>query len=533
MQSNQIPFSETGYFSKFICNYISQSIDTKRLYGNFYDRKGFENQIEKREAQFSEANRKVLVASLEKQYNNIQASELTTTHIQSLLNSKTFTVTTGHQLNLFTGPLYFLYKIVSTINLTRDLNERYPEYNFVPVYWMATEDHDFEEINHFFVKNKKVTWDVACSGPVGRHSTKEMDTVFDQFSDAVGNNANANYLKTLFKKAYIEHSNLSDATRYLVNELFGGNGLVIIDGDDKELKREFAPYAQKELQEQYAHKAIEGTNKFLEAHYKVQVNPREINLFYIKDTLRERIVYEDANFKVKNTDIVFSKNEIIQELELNPECFSPNVIMRPLYQEVILPNLCYIGGGGELAYWLQLKEMFTESDVLFPILLLRNSVALISKKQKEKLARLKISNGDLFLNQEELVAKKIKEASKLPLDFSHQKEMLQKIFQELEAVVEQTDKSFEGALAAQTKKQTKGIANLEQRLLKAEKRKHADLNLRIRNLQDVLFPRKGLQERNVNFAEFYAEYGNTLIPTLLENLNPLDQQFTMLCMEQN
>ena len=533
MHKNQIAFSETGYFSKLICDYISEAPKVEHLYGNFYNTKGFENQIHQKEAQFSEENRKVLVTSLEKQYDNIQTSELTKSHIQSLLNSKTFTVVTGHQLNLMTGPLYFLYKIVSTINLTRELKQRHPEYDFVPVYWMATEDHDFEEINHFFVGDKKITWDVPCDGPVGRRSLEDIDAAFEQFSGLIGGSANAVYLKKLFKSAYLDHSNLAEATRYIVNELFGDYGLVIIDGDDKELKSEFVPYAQRELQEQYAHKAIEATNKFLQENYKVQVNPREINLFYIKDKLRERIVLDEGNFIVNNSNIVFTQSEIIQELEQHPERFSPNVIMRPLYQEVILPNLCYIGGGGELAYWLQLKEMFRESGVLFPILLMRNSVALISKKQKEKLARLKISDSELFLPQEELISNKIKEASKLPLDFSNQKEAIQKIFQELEAFVEQTDESFKGALGAQIKKQTKGIANLEQRLLKAEKRKHVDLTLRIRNLQDELFPRKGLQERNVNFAEFYVEYGNALIPNLLENLNPLDQQFSMLCVEQN
>lgn len=528
MQSNQIPFSETGYFSKLICDYVSQSADTKGLYANFYDAKGFENQIKQKAAQFSKENREVLVASLEKQYQNFEISELTGSHVQSLADSNTFTVVTGHQLNLLTGPLYFLYKIVSTINLTLELKEKYPDYNFVPIYWMATEDHDFEEINHFFVSDRKISWEVPCTGPVGRRKTEEMDAVFEQFSEEIGNNDNAKKLKALFKKAYQSHENLAQATRYLVNELFGKYGLVIVDGDDIALKEEFAPYAKRELLSQYANKAIAETNQYLQENYKVQVNPREINLFYIKDKLRERIVFEAGLYEINNTNLTFTETELLQQLQDHPERFSPNVIMRPLYQEVVLPNLCYIGGGGELAYWLQLKELFTKSEIPFPVLLLRNSVLLIKSKQLQKLKKLQVTHQDLFLEQETLITRKISELSALPLDFSLQKDTIQRILQELQPLVLQTDSSFKGALEAQTKKQLKGIANLEKRLLKAEKRKHADFSTRIRKLQDELFPRKGLQERNLNFSEFYVEYGEALIPALLQNLKPLSQEFLVL-----
>ncbi|WP_139959645.1 bacillithiol biosynthesis cysteine-adding enzyme BshC [Flavicella sediminum] len=528
MQHTQIPFQNTGYISKLICDYVSKNPKLDGLYGEFPDLVGFKKQIALKESQFPFESRKILVESLQTQFSKLQVTKQTQENIEALALKNTFTVVTGHQLNLFTGPLYFLYKIVSAINLAKQLKAEFPQQNFVPVYWMATEDHDFEEINHFFVKNTKIEWDVESSGPVGIHSTKGLDTAFEEFSKEIGSSKNANYLKELFRKGYLEHDNLTEATRYIVNELFGAHGLVIVDGDDKQLKQLFTPYAKNELLDNVAINSLQITNAFLEENYKVQVNPRDINLFYIKDGLRERIIFEDELFKINNTAITLTKTEILEELNKHPEYFSPNVIMRPLYQEVVLPNLCYIGGGGEIAYWLQLKAMFDKVAVPFPILLVRNSVLLINEKQARKAKKLEIKIEELFLKQEALVNTKTKELSELTIDFSAQKETLAKLFSDLKPLVSQTNKTFEGALLAQEKKQLKGFLNLEKRLLKAEKKNLQDKLSRITQIQNELFPRQGLQERNVNFAEFYIEHGQELIPILLQELDPLSLQFSVI-----
>jgi len=318
---------------------------------------------------------------------------LTRQNIELLHHENTFTITTSHQLNLFTGPLYFLYKIISVINLTNELKAAYPENNFVPVYWMATEDHDFDEINYFNFKGKKVQWSRQASGAVGRLNTEDLDKVLDVFTANLGFGANSNGIKKLFKCAYLDHKNLADATRFLANELFGIYGLVIVDADDRDLKSLFAPYVKKELTEQTSFTKVSETNEKINSlGFNVQVNPREINLFYLKEDLRERIVEQNGTYFVNDTDISFTKSELLAELEKHPERFSPNVIMRPLYQEVILPNLCYIGGGGELAYWFQLKSYFKAVNVPFPMLLLRNSVLVKTAKQSEKLKKSKYLN---------------------------------------------------------------------------------------------------------------------------------------------
>jgi len=512
-----IPFQKTGYFTKTMCDYLDKKDTIVPFCNNFPNLDGFEKQIEEKRLSFQQTQetRNVLVESLQNQYKNATTSDKVTKNIQLLEKENTFTVTTGHQLNLFTGPLYFLYKIVSTINLAEQLKAKFPKDNFVPIYWMATEDHDFNEINYFNFKGKKIQWNRTDGGGVGRFSTKGLDYVFEAFEKEIGSTKNAKQLKDLFRKAYIEHSTLTEATRFLANALFGSYGLVIIDGDDTSLKRQFLPFVKEELYQHTSFKEVSKTIASLGEHYKIQVNPREINLFYLTDELRERIVFENNLFKVNNTTIEFTKDELEYELKLHPERFSPNVIMRPLYQEVILPNLCYIGGGGELAYWFQLQHYFKTVNVPFPILLLRNSVLLISEKQQQKLRKLNISNEEVFLKQHDLVNKKIKNVSNIEIDFSKQKEFLKKQFADLEKLALQTDKSFIGAVKAQTKKQLNGLNNLEKRLLKAEKRKYQELTERIKVLQDELFPNQSLEERTRNFSEVYLEYGDALIPKLI------------------
>jgi len=528
MKVTQIPFKKTGFFSDMMIDYLDENSRLKPFYNNFPNTKGFYNQIEEKKKSFRLQNRIVLSDTLQNQYKGFAISDKTQENIDLLKKQNTFTVTTGHQLNLFTGPLYFLYKIISTINLAEELSEKFPENQFIPVYWMATEDHDFDEINYFNFDGKKVLWNRKDGGAVGRFSTEGLEQVFNVFTEHLGNSKNAEYLKELFSKGYLQHNNLADATRFIANELFSEYGLVIIDGDDNSLKELFTPFVKQELENQVSYREVTNTIARLEENYNIQVNPREINLFYLGDDFRERIVFEDGVYKINNTALVFTKEELLLELKNNPKAFSPNVIMRPLYQEVILPNLCYIGGGGEQAYWLELKSYFDAVEVPFPILLLRNSVQVLSEKEAKKLSNLNITKEEIFLNQHELLSKKVIENSDLEISFKDKKEFLKKQFLELKEVATKTDVTFLNAVSAQERKQIKGLENLEKRLLKAEKKRQNDLIERITKLQNSLLPNQSLEERQRNFSDYYLEYGNTFIKTLKTVLKPLELEFTIL-----
>ena len=526
MPTDCISYQDSGYFSPLMNDYLNQKDTLNKLYNRFPTRANFEKQLLEKSENFSHNTRATLVSVLKKQYSNIETSNLTNQNIDLLKADNTFTITTGHQLNLFSGPLYFLYKIISTINLTKELKSNYPTHNFVPVYWMATEDHDFEEINYFNFKGKKFRWNKDSTGPVGRLSTEGLSEFFEIYQQELGTSNNATYLKELFKKSYLEHDNLADATRFLANALFGDYGLVILDADNPDLKRSFIPFIKEELLSQTSHKAVLETTEQLQA-YNIQVNPREINLFYIEDKMRERIILENGVYKVNNTKKKFTQEQILSLLQENPEHFSPNVIMRPLYQEVILPNLCYIGGGGEIAYWLELKSFFEAVKITFPMLLVRNSVLLATEKQARKADKLNLSWTDLFSKQMDLVNKQTVKLSSFSIDMSPLKEQLKQQFEALHLITEQTDASFAGAVKAQETKQLKGLENLEKRLLRAQKRKLVDVLERVTDLQNELFPNKSLQERQTNFSEFYLENGEKLISTLMNQLKPLDQNFTI------
>ena len=509
-------------------DYLEQKESIQPFYNNYPDINGFEKQIAEKGNSFSKEHREVLVAALNNQYTKVDVSEETQANIDLLLETNAFTVTTGHQLNLFTGPLYFLYKIISAINLAEELSTQFSTSNFVPIYWMATEDHDFDEINYFNFKNKKVQWNRENGGAVGHFNTEGLQEVFEQFSKQLGTTRNATYLKNLFEEGYLKNDTLTDATRYIANQLFAEYGLVIIDGDDKELKRLYTPIVAKELTEQTSFNAVSKTISALEKNYKIQVNPREINQFYLSKNSRERIIKDDDKYVVNNTEITFSEEEILKHLNENPQDFSPNVIMRPLYQEVILPNLAYIGGGGELAYWLQLKDYFKTVNIPFPILLLRNSVQVVSEKQQRKLDNLKISTEELFLSTNDLLKKKINENSEIEFNFLDAKTLLEQQFLALRRIANETDTSFVGAVEAQEKKQLNGLKNLESRLLRAEKRKQKDLVARISEIKNQLFPNESLEERQRNFSEYYLEYGDSFIMALKDSLKPLELEFTVL-----
>lgn len=527
MPTDCISYQTSGYFSKLMQDYLDQKSELKPLYNHFPTLENFEKQITEKAANFDNNNRIPLVETLKKQYQNIEISDSTKQNIELLGLQNTYTITTGHQLNLFSGPLYFLYKIISTINLTKELKLKYPSNNFVPIYWMATEDHDFEEINYFNFKGKKFRWNKESTGPVGRLSTEGLAEFFEIYSKELGSSTNAGVLKKLFEEAYLKHEKLADATRFLANSLFANYGLVILDADDANLKQAFIPYIKEELELQTSFKAVQETIEQLK-DYTVQVNPREINLFFIEDDLRERIIFENDKYFVNNTKISFSKEEILKILESNPEKFSPNVIMRPLYQEIILPNLCYIGGGGEIAYWLELKSFFDAVNITFPMLLVRNSVLLSTEKQVQKADKLNLTWKDLFTKPDDLINAITHKLSAFPIDLTPQKETLEKQFEYLYELAQQTDKSFTGAVKAQEVKQKKGLDNLEKRLLKAQKRKLDNELQRVADLQFELFPNKSLQERQTNFSEFYLEKGEQLIPLLIQKLKPLENNFNII-----
>lgn len=526
MKAKYISYQDTHSFSKLVLDYVDDEEFLRPFYNFRPDMQGLKQAVAARNFK---GDRKILVDVLTQQYQHLQTHQAVSQNIALLANENTFTVTTGHQLNLFTGPLYFIYKIVTTINLAIELKMANPEKNFVPVYWMATEDHDFEEINHVSVDEKNISWIQQTNGATGRLSTKTVVAAVTAYKGYLGISKNGKKLAKLIENAYLNNDNLAEATRVLVNSLFEQYGLVIINADDAQLKKEFAPIIERDILGQHSSKLTEQTSEELTKNgYKTQVNGREINFFYLIDNLRERIIEKDGLYTVNHTDISFTQAALVKEIDEHPERFSPNVIMRPLYQEVILPNIAYIGGGAEVSYWMQLKANFDYYQIDFPVLLLRNSALLIDQRSADNLHKLGFKFEDAFLSTETLQKRWINENSEANLNLADETRAIQAVFDQIKLHAFKIDKTLESSADSAKTKTSHLLANLEKKLFRAEKRKH-DVSLKqIENVKNRLFPNGTLQERVLNLAPMYVNYGDDFIASLIENFQPLGGDFTLL-----
>lgn len=518
MQLNKISLADTKSFSPFFLDYIQQKETLKSFYNRFPLPGNFKDQITEKTNSFSNEHRKNLVAVLQKQYANTLVMDVVQQNITSLNDNKTFTITTGHQLNIFTGPLYFIYKIITVINACKELTSKYPGYKFVPVYWMASEDHDYDEIKYFRLYGKKYIWNTEQKGGVGRFSTKDIQPLLNEVPGEI----------KIFREAYTKGKTLSDAVRHYVNSLFGSEGLVVIDADDATLKASFSKVMKQDIFDHTVKPIVDKTNSSLEkSGYKTQVFCRDINFFYLDDQLRSRIEKAGDRFTVVDTDLSFSKDELQKVIETTPEKISPNVILRPLYQEVILPNLAYVGGPAEVIYWLQLKGVFDHFKVPFPILMPRNFGMIMEHTVTRKFEKTGLELKDFFEDKNFLFNHWVLKHSSRNLTVGEERNKVLMLFEELKKRSGTVDNTLVAFVAAEGKRALNSLEKIERKLLRAEKRLHADKLSQIESIKNDLFPNGNLQERTDNFLNFYQQ-DEQFLAKLLKNFDPFDFQFYVL-----
>ena len=527
---SRLPFSTFLMLSKFDRAYAEDTAIFEKFYKYTVDIQSFEKIISDKSQ--SDIDRNLLVLVLKKQYKGLDTEGGILTKIDTLLDTNTFTVTTAHQPSLLTGPLYFIYKIFSTIKLSENLATYYPQQKFIPVFVIGGEDHDFEEVNSINLFGKKVTWQRSDTegGAVGMMQTQSLRTILDELKPLLGDSETAKNIFSIIENAYTSHAVYQDATQALLNALFGKYGLVVLNMNDVELKRRFIPIMEKEIVEQPSKVLVGQTQGALEnLGFKPQAFAREINLFYLRDNLRERIVEENGVYRALNTDFTWqTQADILKELHATPQNFSPNVVLRPLFQESILPNLAYIGGGGELAYWLERKAQFAHFCVNFPMLIRRNSVLFLDKGSQDRLTKLDAQLIDLVKNTDTLIKKYVAQQSSTPLSMADEKAALSDVLDTIMAKVLAVDANLEKAVLAEKTKQLQSIEALEARVLKAEKQKHETALNQLKALQQKLFPNGGLQERTDNFLPIYLKHGDAFFDILKENLNPLEKGFIVI-----
>ncbi|OCK51923.1 bacillithiol biosynthesis cysteine-adding enzyme BshC [Chryseobacterium sp. CBo1] len=512
---NKIAFNEIESIPQLVKDFLNHQI--KGFENYTFSLENFARQIHSKQNSFSSEKREILVETLKSQLSDFTISKKQSENLENLKQKNTFTITTGHQLNLFSGPVFFVYKILQTIKTCSYLQQNFPDFNFIPVYWMASEDHDFAEINHFKTENNYYEINEKSGSAVGRIQIN--DTFFiSEFEKEFKDSIFGTELILMLKEAYKTGNTLTEAIQTLVNRLFSDFGLLILDGDSKALKNQMKDVFKDELQNFSLHQNSKAKVDFLTEKYgKVQVNPREINLFYLSET-RDRIDFDGEKYFVVDKNIQFTEEEILTELENFPEKFSPNALMRPVYQEMVLPNLAYIGGNAEIMYWLELKDYFSEINLPFPILIPRNSMLFLKEKILGKMAKLDLKMEDFFQNFTKITNNKILDNNEILNLLNEKENLLTRQFSELKNVAETTEQSFGNLVKAEEVRQLKSFERMKKRLLRAEKIKQSELLERLENLFLDVHPSKTWQERIFNFSVFFADLGYSWIEFCLEEM---------------
>jgi bacillithiol biosynthesis cysteine-adding enzyme BshC len=472
-------------------------------------------------------DRNLLVSELQNQYKSIPHSELVAEHIEMLAEDSTFSVITAHQPSLLTGPLYYILKICSAINLAKRASSK--SHKIVPVFIIGGEDHDFDEINHTYLFGKKISWDREASGSVGRLDLKGFDEIIEQVGAMLGKGEPADDLREKLAFAQKNAKTYGEFSFLFTHAIFDAYGLVIANFDNKTFKKSFAPIIKKEIFEEFSKPLVVETQALLEEKgFSNQAYARDINFFYLHDGQRLRIEKIEDTYHLVDSETTFTKSELEAIIDEFPERFSPNVVMRPIYQEHIMPNLAYIGGGGELAYWMERKTQFEAFGVFFPMLIRRTSAMWLSQKNQEVLSKLGLHVDDLMKDTDLLLKEYALEQSKFDVDFKEYYSEIEQAHMKIEKITEEIDHTLVARIEAMKTNQINGLEKLRGRLIKKIKQQQeVDLN-KIRKVKDYLFPNDGLQERRANFMEFYLDEGPELIDILIENCDPFNKSFLVV-----
>lgn len=524
--STQLSYGETGFFTPLATAFVNGDKDLAQYYKHPVSFEGIAAAIQERQ-QFH-IDRKLLVNELTNQYKSVELSDKVKANIDLLSNENTFTVCTAHQPAIFTGSLFFVYKIIHAIKLAEELTNRFNGKYFVPVFYMGCEDADLDELGNIYLDGDKINWDTNQTGAIGRMKTKGLEKIINRIEGELSVLPHGKELIRILRESYVDSTDIQTATFRLVDKLFSEYGLVVVIPDNANLKKAMIPVFEDELFNHRSYAIVEKTIADLSKKFKAQAQPREINLFYLKDNVRERIERSGDEWKVVNTNFTFDAASLKKELNEHPERFSPNVILRGLFQETILPDVAFIGGGGEIGYWLELKGVFEQYKVPYPVLVLRNSFLVMEEKWKEKIDKLRISIPGIFKDERELMNEFVKRESGNQLTLAGEITSFSSYYDRLKTVAGQVDDTLTTHVAALQTRAIKPLHELEKKLLRAERRKFEVEKRQLSAVKNALFPNNNLQERVDNFMPYYAKWGKDFLKTIYDQSLTLEQKFVVI-----
>jgi bacillithiol biosynthesis cysteine-adding enzyme BshC len=447
-------------------------------------------------------------------------------NVEALRDPETIAITTGQQVGLFTGPLYTIYKTITTLQLAEEWAEQTGR-PVVPVFWVEGEDHDFEEIATAHVLRRNEVDALAYEpgvpdnpGAVGRLAlTDAIDDVLDRLDDALPPSDFKPAVMERVRAAYRPGTALEDAFAHLLRALFEDEGLVFMNPDDARLKALARPLFRREVEDPEAPAArIEATSEALvEQGYHAQVHARPTNLFWLEADGRYPIDRaDDGGFVLRHDGRRFSRSELLGRLDDAPERFSPNVVLRPLMQDLLLPTAAYVAGPGEVSYFAQYGDVYDWAGLDMPLIHPRASVSLVEGKVQKVLDKYDLSVCDFRAPLDALFQDVVVDTMEVDIDAVFQDattqmhQALNALKPEVGAVDQTLTSSAEAARAAIVEE----MEDLKQRTVRAEKRHHDEVRAQLRKAQVNLRPQGTLQERQINVLYYLNKYSLDLLGDL-------------------
>jgi bacillithiol biosynthesis cysteine-adding enzyme BshC len=483
------------------------------------------------------ADRTVLAEVLHSQNASWGAGEATRRNIETLRDPNSVAVVTGQQVGLFTGPLYTIYKTITTLKLADDLAELTGQ-PVVPVFWVEGEDHDFDEIAGTQVLRHNELVDLRYSGhaeadapadgnlgAVGRLPlTDQIGRVLEQLDAALPDSDFKAAVMEPVRAAYAAGTPLEDAFARLLTSLFDGSGLVLVNPDDRRLKALARPLFRREITdpETSSARVQQAGRRLAEAGYHVQVRTRATNLFLLDDTGRHPIdLRDDGRFELRTDGRTFSEADLLDRLADDPEAFSPNVVLRPLMQDRILPTAAYVAGPSEVSYFAQYRGVYEWAEMDMPMIHPRASVSLVESKVEKVLDKFDLSIcrfGDPLdaLFQEIVVREMEVDVDEI---FQEAMQPIHESINDLKPHVVAVDRTLIKSAEATRASLIEAMNALKHKVVKAEKRQKDEVRAQLEKAHANLRPGGALQERTVNVLYFLNKYSRDLLDDLREVLS--------------
>ncbi len=521
--------TSSGGFSKLFIDYLYDFAKVRQFYASdFHSMQNILLHLEK--ARKGSEHRSLLVEVLKEQNASFGCDEKTLTNIESLRDQKTFCVVTGQQVGILGGPLYTLYKGITAVKLARRLGTAYPEYKFVPVFWMEGEDHDFAEANtvtlltrenlptriQYLIDGKPLEKNIGAVGEIILDASLEL--FLAQIETALPNSEFRSQLMELVGRSYFKKCTFNQAFAHWLSKIFGNGeqsgdgdtGLVFISSNDKRIKRVLSPIFLKELQEfSQTSQLVINQSAQLEKEYHAQIKPKALNLFLFHKEGRYLIEPRDGEFSLKGIRYYPTKDELLRIATETPEMLSPNVVLRTICQDALLPTVAYVAGPSEVAYFAQLKPVYEYYEVPMPMIYPRASATILEQKLQIVLEKYQLKLADFFGSRERLNARVIKILSEIQLDelFSNTEQRMGEVLNEMKFGLNYIDSTLLGSLENAHSKMKAQLLVLKEKAAAAQHRKHEVALRQVDKVMNSVFPNGNFQERELNILHFMNRYG--------------------------